>query len=374
MSEKKTILIATDNFKPRVDGIACFLEMLIPCLKEYNIIVVAPNFKGKFKKKGEYELQRVPIRKFTVGDYPIPHKPKNLINLVKKADLVFTNTIGPIGKAVINEAHKQEKKIIAFVHSIEWVLVEKSLATLNLTRSILSLITKMLAKNLYNKCTGLIVPSHDIGEIFSVQGIKRPKYIVHLGVDTKRFSPTIKDKAKQAINIDKDDFVVGFVGRIAREKSLLTLKKAFKKIEVKKKKLLIVGEGISSLKRKLKGTNTIITGKTNDVVPFLRAMDVFVMPSLTETTCLAALEAMACEIPIITTKVGNLRSYITHNINGLFFPRKNDTVLSIRLNYLYNNPLKIKDLGKSGRKTVIQDYSWDKTKEKLLKIIKLQIQ
>jgi len=374
MTDKKTILIATDNFMPRIDGISRFLEMLIPHLKQYNVIVIAPNFRGKFEKRGDYTIHRVPLRKLSVGDYQVPKKPKDISNIVKKADLIFSQSIGPVSATVIKEAHKQEKKILAFVHSIEWILVEKCLGKLNLTKSIASFVAKMLARNIYNKCTALIVPSSNVGEIFSVQGIKRPKYVMHLGIDKNQFSPASKEKAKQDLKIDKNDFVVGFVGRIAREKSLMTLKKAFRRIESRNKKLLIVGDGIPALKKCLKGSKTIITGRVNNVPDYLHAMDVFVMPSLTETTCLAALEAMSCEIPVVTTKVGNMRDYITHNKNGLFFPRRNDTVLSIRLNYLYSNPLKAKDLGKSARKTVVQQYSWDKTTQNLLKIIESHIQ
>ncbi len=374
MAEKKTILIATDNYKPRIDGISRFLQMFLPHLKSYKIIIVAPRFKGHFKEDPNYEVHRVPIRKFIFGDYPLPKKPKNIKSIVKKADLVFVQSIGPVGATVINEAYKQEKKIISFVHSVEWVLVEKSMARLNLTRSILSVITKTYAKNIYNKCTAIVVPSSNVGEIFSLQGIKRPKFVVHLGIDSKHFSAANKANAKKAINIEEDDFVVGYVGRIAREKSLLTLLQAFKKIDAKRKKLLIVGEGIPSLHKKLDQDKVIITGKTPDVVKYLNAMDAFVMPSLTETTCLAALEAMSCEVPVISTKVGSIQSYLTHNKNGLFFQKKNDTVLGIRLNYIRNNPLQAKNLAKNARKTVVQDYNWENTQKKLLKIIEHQLQ
>ena len=56
--------------------------------------------------------------------------------------------------------------------------------------------------------------------------------------------------------------------------------------------------------------DVVITGKKDDVVNYLNAMDVFVMPSLTETTCLAALEAMSCSLPVITTRVGSIKDYV----------------------------------------------------------------
>jgi 1,2-diacylglycerol 3-alpha-glucosyltransferase len=372
MENNKTILIATDSFMPRIDGISKILEIIIPEFEsKYNVMVIAPEFKGDFEKKGNYEIYKVPIKKITIGDYPLPKRPnyKKVNDMIDKADIIFTHTMGPICFSVINSAYKKNKTILSFVHSIEWILIEKSLTTFNLFRGALSLITKKYVKRMYNKCTGIIVPSPDVGEILSLLGVKKPKFIVRLGIDSEHFIQKSKAESKKALKIDEDEFVVGYVGRIAREKSLLTLLKGFKKLEARKKRLLIVGEGIESLKNKLKGNNIIITGKVTDVVPYLNAMDVFVMPSLTETTCLAALEAMACEIPIITTKVGSIPHYVKNNKNGLFFPKKNDLVLSIRLNYLYEHDLVARSLGKAGRRTILQNYSSKSTINQILKIM-----
>ncbi|MFT4303451.1 MAG: glycosyltransferase family 4 protein [Candidatus Woesearchaeota archaeon] len=369
-NKKKTILIATDNFLPRIDGISRFLEMFIPALNKYNVIVVAPDFPGSFQKENSnnmYTVRRIKLRKLRIGDYTISKNPKKIKSLIENADLVFANTIGPIGSTIIKEASLKEKPIISYIHSIEWVLMEKSLSKLNLTRSILSLLVKFHAYRIYSLCTELIVPSTDVGEIYSLLGIKSSKYVIPLGIDSNKFSASNKEKAKQDLEIDKDDYVIGYVGRIAREKDLFTLKKAFNKIEGKKK-LLIVGDGIKAIKKKLEGENIIITGKKEDIIPYLNAMDVFVMPSLTETTCLAVLEAMSCEIPVITTKVGSMRDYIKNKENGLFFPKSNETLLSLRINYLKNNNLKSKNIAKNARKTVLKEFSWEITKKKLLKV------
>ncbi|MCB9358359.1 glycosyltransferase family 4 protein [Candidatus Woesearchaeota archaeon] len=367
---KKTILIATDSFLPRIDGIARFLEELLPELSRYNVIVICPNFSGTLPiiEGADYELHRVQLRKARIGDYQIPKEPKKFKSLVDKADIVFAQTIGPIGSTIINEAKKKNKKVISFIHSIEWILIEKSLSKWNLSRTLISLVAKAVARQIYSNCDALIVPSTNIGELYSLIGIKIPKYVVHLGIDTSFYKPSPIQEAKAELGIENDAFVIGFVGRIAREKDLFTLLKAFRKIEGKKK-LLIVGDGIKRYKQRLKESNVIITGKKDNVVPYLNAMDVFVMPSLVETTCLAALEAMSCEVPVISTKVGNMRDYIKHKQNGLFFPKSNDTILALRMNYLKNNEKQRLDYGKQARKVVVSDYNWNTTKKKILKVI-----
>lgn len=372
--DKKTILIATDCFMPRIDGIARFLEMIIPHLKEYKVIVVAPDYRGSFNHDDSYQIFRVPLRSIRIGDFvPAKTPNKKILGIIDQADIIFSQTIGPIGSAIIKKAYKKNKRIISFVHSIEWILVEKSLSKYNLARSIASLIAQHHARKIYNMCDSIIVPSNNIGEIFSARGIRKPKYVVHLGIDTEYFKPSNKNEAKNILGYKEDDFIIGYVGRIAREKSLITLKKAFMNLNGANNRLLLVGEGLKSLERSLGHPKTKITGKTEDVVKYLNAMDVFVMPSLTETTCLAALEAMSCELPIVTTKVGNIKEYVKDKVNGLFFPKENHHHLAIKLNYLKDNPDKRRELGVEARKTVVKEYDYKSTIKNILKVIELNI-
>ena len=178
------------------------------------------------------------------------------------------------------------------------------------------------------------------------------------------------------MGFEKNDFIIGYVGRIAREKSLLTLKKAFNKIQGYNNKLLFVGDGINNLKNKLKGNNKniILTGKVNNVIQYLNAMDVFVMPSLTETTCLAALEAMSCELPVISTKVGSIRNYIKDKKTGLFFSKENETTLALKINYLKATPQKRKALGVNARIMVKENYDYRKTIRSILHLFKMELE
>ncbi|MFT4344151.1 MAG: glycosyltransferase family 4 protein [Candidatus Woesearchaeota archaeon] len=374
VSEKKHIVIATDNYVPRIDGIARFLSMFLPFISHYKISIIAPAFKGKSVHPADITVHRVPLHFYSIGDFQVPKKPKNIRPLLEKADLVFSQTIGPVGSTVMRTAHTMQKPLVSFVHSIEWVLVEKSLGGFNPLRGLISAYVKRYARRLYSRCTAIIVPSNSVAEIFSLRNIKQPKYVIPLGIDTSYFKPPrSKEKAKEALKISPNTFVVGYVGRIAREKDLLTLKRAFDKLEVKDKHLFIVGDGIPSVKKSLKGHNVTITGRKEDVVQYLHAFDVFAMPSLTETTCLATLEAMACEVPVVVTKVGSMQEYVIHKKNGFFFPKRNSLILSLRLKNLYKNPQKAKGMGILGRDVVLSNYQWHSSAKKIAKVIDLHV-
>ena len=60
-------------------------------------------------------------------------------------------------------------------------------------------------------------------------------------------------------------------------------------------------------------------GEQNDLVPWLSAADVFLLPSSEESFGLAALEAMACEVPVIVSRVGGLPEVVSHGETGFLF-------------------------------------------------------
>ena len=57
-------------------------------------------------------------------------------------------------------------------------------------------------------------------------------------------------------------------------------------------------------------------GAQEDVIPLLSASDVFLLPSAQESFGLAALEAMACDVPVVASNVGGLPEVIAHGVTG----------------------------------------------------------
>jgi glycosyltransferase involved in cell wall biosynthesis len=370
--KKKNLLIATDCFLPRWDGVARFLLELMPYLKkEYDITVLAPKFEGKLHGVNGIKLIRFKVGVLGLGDYKAAFPNKKIIKQeVKKADIVFTQTIGPIGKATIEISKKLRKKVIAYTHSIEWELVHYSSNYL-LISWILSRIARYVAKKMYNRCDKLLVPSEEIAEIMEWHGIRTNKVIVPLGTNTKQFAPPkSKEDAKEKINIDPKKTVIGFTGRLGREKDIPTLYRAFRRLEKRHPNiaLLIVGKGVTELKRMLtRRENIILVEFTNDVVKYLQAMDIYVLPSLTETTSIATLEAMSTELPVVVTKVGSIPGYVKNNYNGIFFQKRNPYFLEKKLDKLISNPEIRKKIGENARKTVVENFSWENTHNKIKK-------
>ena len=372
MVKQMKLLIATDNFLPRWDGISRFLSEIIPRLaKKYEITVIAPDF-GEIMIEG-IRIIKIPLHDFQIGDFtPAKVKTDIIRQYVNEADVVWVQSIGSIGGTAIKEAKKLKKPIAAYVHSIEWDLVSESVRSWTAFKYLIKIIVKNIAKRLYSKCNILMVPSIDAAKTFNGANIRTIKTIVHLGVNSDKFCPAEnRDEAKKKLGINPEHKVIGFCGRLGREKDLITLYRAFVQAQKKYKNtfLLIVGGGLESLKNLFDKDNMRVTGAVNNTEAYLQAMDIYVLPSLTETTSLSTMEAMSCGIAVISTKVGYVQHYIEDRHNGLFFPVRNSYVLKLKIEQLLAEDDTRKRLGDNARKTIIKSFSWNKTVEDIDKVL-----
>ena len=341
---------------------------IIPLLqKKFEITIIAPDFTGEKADNPNVKTFYVPLGRWKFGDYQFASwKPSMIKKIMKNQDIVFNQTLGTIGVNAIRIAKKQKKPVFSFIHSIDWELASKSLGGM---QSIQRLV-KGIARRYYKKCQKLFFPAQQAQLRYEEQGIIRPSAIIPLGVDPQRFKPShSKAVAKRRIHIEPSKIIIGFCGRIGREKDLFTLKKAFEIIRQEQPaQLLIVGEGIPGMG--LEGEDIILAGRQDNVVPYLQAMDIYVLPSLTETTSLSTLEAMSCGLPVICTPVGALKTYIKHTENGFLFPRGNVEQLIVYIKQLIANPNQRDTIGRAARKTVREQFNWKKTAKNIERELK----
>jgi glycosyltransferase involved in cell wall biosynthesis len=357
------LVIASDNFLPRWDGVARFLAEMLPHLaKSFDVTVIAPDY-GPAQHEG-YRLVRIPVRRKRIGDYqPAMFRYRTIKREVARADIVFTQSIGPIGALAIIAAKRQRKPIVTYIHSLEMRLVPMAIGP-NPLRALLFPFMRFFTRRIYNKATLLITPSEWVDDQLTWNGIRAPKRVVRLGVDAAKFSPGSGKETRERLGIASHEIVFGQHGRLAHEKDLKTLLRAFIRLRTKRKdvRLVIVADGIPSLKKALAAQEgVILPGKQDDVVPYLRMMDVFVLTSLTETTCLAALEAMSCGKPIVSTPVGFVRDYIKDGENGFFVKFKDPYRLAKKMQWLADHPEAREKVGHAARQTVLKSFSWEDT-------------
>jgi len=373
MDKKIKLLIVADTYYPKVDGTLIFLEQFLERADhDFDVTLLLPNFQ-KYKDTKEKKFMRV-SKLIKMGDYnsisPSWFNLRKIKRSIKENELIFIQGPALASYFAMYYGRKYNKKVVFFLHVITWELFEKFFP--KFIRKTFLTVFRWVSIKLYNRCDLVIAPYHDLKEELVNKGVNTDITVSRLGVDIDRFiAPDDKEDAKKKLGIDPTKKVIGYVGRISREKNIHTLVEAFEKLENQKDLLLlIVGNGTKELVEDLKEIkNCKVTGFVHNVEDYLQAMDIFVMPSLTETTSLATLEAMSTSLPVVATKVGFIKSYLVKNHNGVFFPRENPTNLSIKLNKMLNDKEFRDKLAFNARKTVAYSLSWERSVNRIIRIL-----
>jgi len=364
----KKIVIASDTYLPKIDGVTMFFKNVIPKLsKNFSITMIVPAYRRRIPEIDNVKLIKNKVsRILKIASYSHPWPRLFAIKkAIKNCNVVWVHSIGPIGKVALRYAKKYNKKVIASIHAIEsqrFALCSEITSRLKL---FINSLARAYERNFYNRCDLIIVSSKSVLKIVRSYGIETKAVIVPLGID-KRFVPKNKEACKSLLKIPSETFVIGYVGRISHEKNLRLLKQVFDELPIEKKLLLIVGQGSYWQKRVLKDSKNVrITGWVRYVEDYLNAMDVYVLPSFTETSSLSTLEAMACGLPVVVTPVGAIKEYIKNGYNGFLFNPRDKKALFKILMKLYKNLGLRKKLASNARKSV-QKFNWDLTVKKLV--------
>ena len=122
------------------------------------------------------------------------------------------------------------------------------------------------------------------------------------------------------MGIDKE-FVIGYHGRLSKEKNIKLLVDSFKKFHKKypDSKLLVLGDGPE--RDLVKGDGIISTGFVSNPELYLRVMDCYVLLSKTETSALSLMEAISSGIPVISSAVGLIPTYV-NDATGILIEKK----------------------------------------------------
>lgn len=106
--------------------------------------------------------------------------------------------------------------------------------------------------------------------------------------------------------------------------------------------------------------DVIFLGEQQDLVPYLSAADLFLLPSAQESFGLAALEAMACEVPVIASKVGGLPEIIENGVTGFVLPPEQVDEMAEKAVALLSDPDRRRAMGREAAETVRVRYCADR--------------
>jgi sugar transferase (PEP-CTERM/EpsH1 system associated) len=191
------------------------------------------------------------------------------------------------------------------------------------------------------------------------------------GVDTSRFARRSgeREEVRRRLGLGGESIVLGCVGRMVPIKDHKTLLQAAeiligRGIPVH---LLLVGSGPELTKHKefvsaspILSARTLFVGSTTEVPALLNAMDLFVLPSLSEGMSNTLLEAMASSLPAVATNVGGNPELIEDGRSGWLFQPGDVTGLTARLERLIRDGNLRQALGEGARKRAVQHFSLER--------------
>ena len=185
--------------------------------------------------------------------------------------------------------------------------------------------------------------------------------VIHNGIDQAAFAAGATPSPRY-----KKTFVVGYVGRLSKEKGLSTLLQAVKiaRDVIPNLRVILVGDGSekSDLRWLAKniGIDSLVqfVGWQEQPAKWLVNFDLVVLPSTRrEAFGIVLLEAMALGKPVVASRVGGIPEVVEQNKTGLLVEAGNHEMLAQAIINLYNQPDSLKQFGENGRNRALEFFS-----------------
>ena len=337
--------IFTDTYLPYISGLVTSVDMLKKSLEKagHTVYIVTANlesFSYEYDKKEKIlKIPGIPTGIYDsrlTGIYPI-----KAIKIIKEWDLDIIHSqtefgIGTFARIFAKQynipiVHTYHTMYEDYVHYITHGYFNKS------SKKLVEYFTLFYCDKTISE---LVVPTKKTYELFKKKyKVDRNIYIVPTGIETEKFylennkDINILEKRKELV-LNKDDFVILFVGRIGTEKNIDLLLSSMKSLMgvSKKIKLLVVGDGPDLPhyknyvdKNNIKN-NVIFAGKVpwENIVSYYLMADVFATASQTETQGLTVIEAMASSLPVVCINDESFNDTVIDGLNGIVFNNRRE--------------------------------------------------
>lgn len=248
--------------------------------------------------------------------------------------------------------------------------------------------TLWLEKTAIEMADAVIAVSHetkeDILRLFDVPEEKVP--VIYNGIDPDEYRPTFDNDVLKKYGIDPAVPFVLFVGRITRQKGIVHLVNAIQHLNPGTQVVLCAGapdtpEIAAEMENAVDASRENYDGQIIWIKEMISAPEkinlyshasVFCCPSIYEPFGIINLEAMACETPIVASKVGGMKEIILPEETGLLIPLEQQTEspfeatnpdgfahdLAEGINRLIKDPELSAKMGKAGRDRVLEKFRW----------------
>jgi glycosyltransferase involved in cell wall biosynthesis len=342
--EGGALLIVSDTLPPDPNGVALIALRTADLLASRMAVrLLGPRGAAPATNVEYRGISRLPIG---TGDYDLPRPAFAAVaDAVRGSSRVIVHTLGPLGCAALHYARRYQRESTLFLHNDLPLLMRHNLPASPVTPAA-EWLARRVERWAVRRATRVVAPWAKPGERFEVLRLAPPRY------------------APDGHSARGDGaVVVAYHGRVSQEKAVDATVRAIATADPRRERLRlrIVGDG-SQLAATLALASSL--GVRTEHVPWcadpraaLMDAEIYVTASRTETYSMTTLEAIGCGMPLIARGVGQIPTYVTHNVNGLLF--ESDDELPAMLNLLAEDRTVRARLAQAARGTATERSLWE---------------
>lgn len=367
---KKIIFVIT---KPNWGGAQRYVFDLVTALREKNIVKVVTGETSGFETGDQLLGEKLSILKIPVIKINTLQRDvfwlKEILTLARlikifsteKPDCVHLNSSKAGGIGALAARIALVPKIIFTAHGLPF----------NEDRSKLQLMLLWFFTWLtFLMCDKIIsISNNDLRQIVKMPFCARKTILIPNGINPKKIFFEKREKALAILGVKTKPGrqIVGVIAELTKNKGIEYLLEAAKNIEPKKEiQIVIIGAGEDKNKlknlvaKKQPGVMIDFIGFVPKAYLYLKAFDIFVLPSVKEGLPYVLLEAGLAARPVVATAVGGVPEIILEEKTGLLTPPKNPALIAAAISRLLTDPNLAKRLGSALREHILNNYSIEK--------------
>ncbi len=320
------VLMFTNTYLPIVGGVSESVQRLKRCLQAagHRVLVVAPRLEGQPRE--ERDVVRVAaVQHFNGSDFSLPVPiPGQLHDEVEafEPDIVHSHHPFLLGDTAARTAETYGLPLIFTHHT----LYEHYTHYVPGDSPRMQRFAVALATQYTRLCDEVIAPSESIRDLLYEREANPRISVVPSGVDTARFAIGDGDGWRRRLGIPGDAYVIGHLGRLAREKNLDFLARGVAEalVHASGAHFLVVGDGDARAAMQAPFAEAGVAERVHfagrlqgrALIDAYHAMDVFAFASHSETQGMVIAEAMAAGLPVVAVQAPGVREVVCDGRNG----------------------------------------------------------
>ncbi len=371
----KRVCIFSAQYLPSTYGVEKYTFNLAQKLSERDIevtIVTSDIYGAKvYEKSGNVTVYRLPSYGLMNNRLPIIKYNRQFQSMIKKVseteyDLCITNTrFYPLSLAGTIIGRKKAKRNILIEHGTSHI--EMSNKILKRCGEVYEHLITFFVKQNVKEFYGVSKDCNNWLEHFGI----RAKGVLNNAINEKEIYAVKNGKMEGKLKLSSDNILISFTGRLIKEKGVLQLAQAFKRIEKKYPNVRLALAGDGPLMPQLKeqcGKNVFLLGRISfeEVIDLLHQSDIFCFPSAyAEGMPTSMLEAAICGNCVISTRCGGASEIIPDESYGILIKDNSEEQIVEALQKLMKDDVYRKNAARKVRKHVEENFVWEKIADKV---------